>query len=329
MQSITKPGDRALNRRLFGRALCIAAAFALATIAPATDAQTKLMTIRVATIPTDIGAEVYYARDMGFFKKAGFDVEITPISSGSAITAAVASGAMDIGYSNLVSISIAHQRGIPFGVIALANMHQPDAVTAGILAVGKNSSIRTAKDLAGKTIGVNALGSLPELGIRAWMDRNGGDAAQLKFVEFPFAALPEAVKSGKVDAGALEATNTQDLGKPTSDLRRLANVYDAISPRFSPSAYFTTSTWIAAHPAEAKAFAAVLYQTAVWANANHDASAAILAKVTHKSVADIQDTLRVAYATRTTPDYVQPVIDVAAKYGALKSAFPAADILAK
>ena len=316
---------------LFRRVLGIGAACAIAIIAPATSAQSKLTTIKVATIPTDIGAEVYYARDMGFFKKAGFDVEITPISSGSAITAAVASGAVDIGYSNLVSISIAHQRGIPFSVIALANMHQPDAITAGILAVKANSPIRTAKDLAGKTIGVNALGSLPELGIRAWMDRNGGDPAQLKFVEFPFAALPEAVKGGKVDAAALEATNTQDLGKPTSELRRLANVYDAISPRFSPSAYFTTMTWSTAHPAEAKAFAAVLYQTAVWANAsaNHDASAAILAKAAAKSVADITDTLRVAYATRTTADYVQPVIDVAAKYGALKSAFPASDILAK
>jgi len=206
-------------RRSLSVPLAIAAAIACLAIGPATIAQTKLTTLRVATIPTDIGAEIYYARDLGLFQKAGFDVEITPIQSGSAITAAVVSNAVDIGYSNLVSLSVAHEKGINFTVLGLANMHAPRAVTAGILVVARSSPIRSAKDLAGKTVAVNALGSLPELGIRAWMERNGADPSQVKFVEFPFSALREAVTSGRVDAGALAAATSG--GSPTSTMRSL------------------------------------------------------------------------------------------------------------
>jgi len=314
-------------RRSLSVPLAIAAAIACLAIGPATIAQTKLTTLRVATIPTDIGAEIYYARDLGLFQKAGFDVEITPIQSGSAITAAVVSNAVDIGYSNLVSLSVAHEKGINFTVLGLANMHAPRAVTAGILVVARSSPIRSAKDLAGKTVAVNALGSLPELGIRAWMERNGADPSQVKFVEFPFSALREAVTSGRVDAGALEATNSQGIDTPGSDVRRLANVYDAIAPRFTPSAWFATTDWVTAHPADAKAFTAILYQTAKWANANHEASAAILANYVNKSAPEIQTATRVEYATSTTTDYIQPVIDLAAHYGQLKAAFPAASLL--
>ncbi len=305
-----------------GTAFCI-----LAATLPARSIAQTAPVLRIALIPSDIAAEGYYAKDMGFFKKAGYDVELIPITSGAAISAAVASGAADVGFSNVVSLSIAHEHGLPFTLLAPANLHLPTQVTAGILTVTRSSPIRTARDLNGKTVAINGLKNISEVAIRAWMDKNGGDPLSVKFTEMPLPAMPDAVRSGRVDAASIDAANEQELTKPDSDLRRLANVFDSVSPRFSPSVWFATSSWVAEHPAAAKTFVVVMAQTAAWANANHSASAEILAKYLSKPPQDIDAVTRAAYAVRLTPDLVQPSIDDAVKYGEIKAGFPAADLI--
>ena len=68
------------------------AALALAMSAAAA-AQT-LTTVKVATTPIDVGAEVLYGIDMGFFKQHGLNVDVQFIDNGAAIASAVASGAI-------------------------------------------------------------------------------------------------------------------------------------------------------------------------------------------------------------------------------------------
>jgi NitT/TauT family transport system substrate-binding protein len=284
-------------------------------------------TLHIALIPSDIAAEVYYAKDQGLFKKAGFDVEFTPITSGAAISAAVAGGSADIGFSNVVSLAIAHDKGLPFTLLAPANLHTPTQVTAGILTVKKDGPIKSAKDLDGKIVAVNGLNNISSVSVQAWLDKNGGEAKSVKFVEMPFPQMPDAVRSGRVDAASIDAANEQLLMKPESDLRRLANVFDGVGTHFTPSVWFTTSAWAEKNPAAAKAFVAVMAQAATWANANHGASAEILAKYLSKTPADINAITRAPYATKLTPDLVQPSIDVAAKYGLIKTGFPATEMI--
>lgn len=307
-------------------AAALACAIALSTGLARVEAQTLPM-LHIALIPSDIAAEVYYAKERGFFKKAGFDVDFTPITSGAAISSAVAGGSADIGFSNVVSLSIAHDKGLPFTLLAPANLHLPTQVTAGILTALKTSPIKTAKDLDGKIVAVNGLNNISSVSVQAYVEGNGGDWKSVKFVEMPFPAMPEAVRTGRVDAASIDAANEQLLMKPDSDLRRLANVFDAVGTHFTPSCWFTTTAWADAHPAAAKAFIAVMAETATWANANHAASAVILAKYLNKTPAAIGAITRAPYATKLTPDLVQPSIDVAAKFGLIKTAFPATDLI--
>ncbi len=287
-----------------------------------------LQPLRIALIPTDIAGEVYYANDKGLFKKAGYEVAFTPITSGAAISAAVAGGSVDVGFSNVVSLAIAHERGLPFTLLAPATLHIPSQVTAGILTVTKASPIRSAKDLNGKTIAINGLNNISDASVRAWVDKNGGDSKTLKFTEVPFPQMANAVLSGRVDAASIDGSHEQLLVKPDSDLRRLANVFDAVSPHFTPSVWFSSTGWVNAHQAAAKAFIAVIAQAAVWGNANHAASAEILAKYLKKTPQEIQAVTRAPYATtKVTPDLIQPSIDLAAKYGLIKAAFPAAEMI--
>jgi NitT/TauT family transport system substrate-binding protein len=316
-----------MNRLAFTQA---AAASALTLAAGVTPAVAQaLPTMHIALIPSDIAGEVYYAKDQGFFKKAGYDVDFTPITSGAAISAAVAGGSADVGFSNVVSLAIAHDRGLPFTLLAPANLHLPTQVTAGILTVLKSGPIKTAKDLAGKIVAVNGLNNISSVSVQAWIDKNGGDWKNVKFAEMPFPQMPDAVRSGRVDAASIDAANEQLLMKPDSDLRRLDNVFNAVGTHFTPSCWFTTSAWVSANPAEAKAFVSVMAQAATWANANHAASAAILAPYLSKTAQEIDSVTRAPYATRLTPDLVQPSIDAAFKYGLIKKSFPASELISQ
>src|ERR1700722_13410423 len=96
----------------------IAAIAALLLVCPAPAvAQSAVkapLTIHVGALPSEVAAELFYGTDMGFFKKAGLDVDIQYFNNGSAIAAAVASGALDLGLSDLMSVINAHARGLPF-----------------------------------------------------------------------------------------------------------------------------------------------------------------------------------------------------------------------
>ena len=66
-----------------------------------------------------------------------------------------------------------------------------------------------------------------------------------------------------------------------------------------------------------------------WGNANATGSAEIISKYTKIPVAAIESTkMRGQYQTAFDLATVQPLIDAAAKYGALKSAFPMSDMFA-
>jgi NitT/TauT family transport system substrate-binding protein len=305
------------------RALALVA-LALALAAGPAASQT-LPVIRIATTPIDAGSEPYYARELGFFKKAGVDVEITPISNGAGVASAVAGGAADVGQSNVVSLAAAHDRGLSFVIIAPASLYT-SKVPQSALVVAKNSPIRTAADLNGKTLAASGLRTIAQIGPQAWIDRNGGNSASVKWVEMPFSATAEAIASGRVDGGLLSEPELSDAVAGGS-VRVLSYCYDAIGSDFLIGAWFSTAEWVKAHPDLARAYARVMEQTARWARANPQQSAKILEAETKVRVTPA--TKRVLFGERLDPAAVQPLIDVAARYGLLKASFPATEIIAR
>jgi NitT/TauT family transport system substrate-binding protein len=105
----------------------VAALAFCALLAPlAAGAQTAPDHLRVGAAPVEVGALVYYAQDEGFFKKANLDIEIVAAANGPAIAAAVASGTVDMGSGNALSIAQAHEKGLNFVYVAkkLAGAHR-------------------------------------------------------------------------------------------------------------------------------------------------------------------------------------------------------------
>ena len=309
--------------RIRRTAVLLTSAFLACATGAAGLADAPLQTIRVATVPVDAGAEVYYAQKMGFFKANGLDVQITGLTNGAAVTSAVIGGAADIGQSNAVSIAQAHERGIPVDIIAGANRYTITADESG-LAVPLDSPIHTAKDLTGKTIAISGVRGITEIGTRNWLDKNGGDSNSVKLLDMPFPVMADALVQHRVDA-ALITQPFLEAALDQKKVRVVADVYAAIAPDFLLGGWIAMTPWVQAHPALAAAFAKTMYQTAKWANTHQAESAVILEEAADVHI-DRSDH-RVPYAEKMVPTDLQKLIDVCAKYGLLKASFPAIQLI--
>jgi len=281
----------------------------------------SLTSIKVATTPTDIGAQPFYATDMGFFKAAGLDANTQIISNGAAITSAVLGGAIDVAQSNIVSLALAREKGLDVVVIAPAGIYSSKEPTSAIV-VAKSSSYKTAKDLNGKTIACNGLQNISQIGPEAWLDKNGGDLASYKWTDMPFPQMIGAINTGRVDAALIAEPVLSDALANGS--RVLGYAYDAIAPTFLIGAWFTTGAWAKAHADTVKQFQKAMSVAAAWANKNRAQSAQILTKATQIVLVPTMN--RTTYGEKLEPALMQPLIDATAKYGTLKKTFPAVEL---
>ncbi|HEX3465331.1 MAG TPA: ABC transporter substrate-binding protein [Candidatus Elarobacter sp.] len=303
--------------------LALLAVLVLAGTPPPARAQTA-PALRVATTPIDIGAQVLWAKDEGFLKKAGVDADISLINNGAAIAAAVASGAVDIGQANLVSLATAHEKGLPFVLIAPGGYYTSSEPTTALV-VAKSSPVKSAKDLVGKTIAVSGIKNITQVGASAWLDQNGADPNTVHWIELPFPQMAPALAAGRVDAAVIaEPELSEALGH---DARLLAPVYSSVAKEFLIGAWFARADWVKAHPDAVKRFAAAIVETSRWANTHHAESAKILEKYTKQAISP--NIHRVRWAERLDAASAQPLIDASAKYKVLKAAFPAAEFIAQ
>jgi NitT/TauT family transport system substrate-binding protein len=283
-----------------------------------------LATVRVATTPIENGAEVYYAKDMGFFAKAGLNVEIQDIQSGSAVASAVASNAIDVGFASLVPLAIAHNKKIPFVLIAPGPVWTQAAKNSGLFVAG-TSAIRSGKDLNGKVLSTAGLGTLTEFAARAWIDGTGGDATTVKFIEMGYSSMPEALSAGRIAGSLVNEPYFQVVNKSG---KLLGYPYDYVAKDFLIAGWFATSQWAIDHPDLVAKFAAAMRDTATWANQpqNQARSAEILEKYTHIDPTVATTMIRVRFGDRLSAAAIQPQVDVSAKYAGFPT-FPAQEII--
>jgi NitT/TauT family transport system substrate-binding protein len=306
-----------LTRRLAG-ALVLAFAFALPA---STFAQTPPL-IRVGAGPDDPSIPLLYAVQSGMYAKAGLNVEIVRLSGAAAVAAALAGGSLELGKGAPMTIVPAIAKGLPFTIIGSSGFYTLGTPQVGLVVL-KDSPIKTAKDLNGKTLGVNGLKNIAEYAPSMWIDKNGGDSSTVKFVEIRPAAAPAALAAHRIDACFVAEPQITEA-KATS--RVFAKPYDVLGDGFMIAGYFTMRPWAQAHPELVHKFQDAMRETAAWANANPDKSADILAKYTKLDPALVRASYRAKFGESLSAAAIQPTIDLAAHYKLLE-AFPAADLI--
>ncbi len=265
--------------------------------------------LRVGSVPVDAFAEAYYAADMGFFSKAGLNVEITTFTNGAGSTTAIAGSALDVGISTVTQMASATLHGVPFVYIAGGALYEDRAPTT-VLCVAKDASIATARDFEGKAIAVVGLRDGTHLAAGAYLVKNGADMAKVNFVEMPFPSMAPALKRGTV-AGAIVAEPF--VTAYADDVRVFALSHSAIAPRFMTGGWFSSVSWVKANREAARRFAAVMYETAHWANANHARSGEILQKYAKIDQATIARMTRTTFAENLSPALIDPSLQWAAR----------------
>lgn len=312
----------------FPRIVVHAAALALLLVLGAarpSEAQTPArIPVHVTALPGDDVTSVIYAIHAGLFAKAGLDVTYERAASGGAFIAAVASGAYDIGKASLTPILDAHDKGVPFVLVAPAGIYDDKLPYAGLL-VGLDSPIRSGKDFAGKIVSASTLNDIGQVATDAWIDQHGGDWHAVRYLEVPMTAVGAALEAHRIDAG--EAVNPPLAAVMATGKVRMIPTYGAIAPLFLLSAWFTTADWAKSHPDVVKTFARIVAQAAAYTNAHHAKTAPLIAELSGIPVDTIQHMTRVTDGTILSAALLQPVIDAAAKYGAIKRSYRAQELI--
>ena len=260
------------------------------------------------------------------FAKYGLDVEPRITNGGAVVLAGLAGGSYDVAYTNLVPVLQAHAHGLPFQIVAPVD-DVLERASAERDARGEGFAGARARDLDGKTIGTQSLQDLNSVAMRAWIDKNGGDSSSIHVLEVPSAAAVAALTSHRIDAMALSEpllTEALETGKvrvfaePAKHDRRALSgagfVVDLGFRRPTPR-----RPWRALH---ARCTSRRSTTTRTWRKPSGSVSSFsdVPADIIARSVRSID-------GEYVSPQYIQPLIDFAAKYGMIPHAFPAEEII--
>ncbi|MFD9705770.1 ABC transporter substrate-binding protein [Lentzea sp. NPDC059081] len=158
--------------------------------------------ITLGVIPVVDTASVYIAQKKGYFKEQGLEVELKTIQGGAAGIQLVVGGELDFTFGNWVSFIAAQAKDNAKNVDGLkliADGYQAKPDMFLILADG-GSAIKSAKDLAGKTIAINTFNNIAELTAKATLEAANVDVSTVKFKEMAFPDMQAAVQNKTVDA---------------------------------------------------------------------------------------------------------------------------------
>jgi NitT/TauT family transport system substrate-binding protein len=307
------------------RALRLLLVLALLAGLPVHATAQSLPAVRVLELTGDGASEGKYALAGGFFKKYGIDATVTSGTGGGAAVAAVVGGSAEIGFSNLISVAAAIERGIPVTIIAPAtvfNSKAPDIV----LAKSRRSPYKSGAELNGKIVAVTTLDGELQMGAAVWIDKNGGSAKSAHFVELPETAMAAALTQGRIDAAMMTEPH---FSQARADVDLIANADAAIAPLFISGVYFAATSWVEAHPDIARRVAQALRETARWSNTHHTETASVLARASDLDAATIARMTRSTFSESLTVPEIAPALDVAYAYGRLKEPFDVRGLVAK
>jgi len=284
-----------------------------------------LTVVRVGAALDDGLTPLLYALHVGAFKKAGLDVQLQGSQNGAALAAGVAGGAIDIAKSALMSLLTAYVRGVRFKIVAGAALYTGASPTT-LLCVLKDSPMRSLADANGKTIAVSTVRGMDSIGTQALIDRSGGDASTVKFIEMPSSAMLVALQQGRADIASI-ITPALGAAIATGTVRTFGDPYGGIAPRLLIAAWFASGDYVARNPTVAQRFARVMRDANAYANTHHDETVPLLAEYSHIDPEVIAKMNRLTNATTLEPALVQPAIDAAAKYKVIDAPFPARELL--
>jgi NitT/TauT family transport system substrate-binding protein len=162
--------------------------------APAVLAQkTEQVTLRLDWVPGADHTAIYLAKERGYYKDAGIDLEIRNGTGSVATIQSVAAGNDVIGLASLSQVALAIGKGVPLISILGIVQKAPDAVVAL-----RTSGIVKPKDIEGKRWGFIPADSGARI-FPAFAAANGINLDSITKVQVSYSTLYPALLQGNVD----------------------------------------------------------------------------------------------------------------------------------
>ncbi|SDP54231.1 NitT/TauT family transport system substrate-binding protein [Streptomyces sp. cf386] len=261
-----------MRRRVLGLAvavLTVAGAAGCGSSSSATGASSsdggKTTEVKVGIIPIVDVAPLYLGKEKGFFSSRGIDLKMEAAQGGAAIIPGVVSGQFQFGFSNVTSLMIAQTKGVPIKSVVNGTASTGDtAKDISGVAVKKDSAVKSAKDLVGKTVAVNTLQNIGDTTVREVVRKDGGDPSKVKFVEMPFDQMPAALDGGQVDAAWVgEPALTIAKGQGA---RVVASPFAETDPNLTIATYFASAKLAQENPELVKKFTEAVTESLKYAS---------------------------------------------------------------
>jgi NitT/TauT family transport system substrate-binding protein len=307
----------------------LGAAMALAAVSvvaggTASATASSLESITIVSPPLEPVALAFYADARGIFRKHGIEADVKVFEAGPTIAAAMASGDAAFGPTNIGGFLNGKSRGAPLKLVAGGGLYTPKAPTAALVAApGKR--VTTARDLVGKRVGVDSVGSIAYVALRKWLKRGGVpvEDVQLSFYAFPDMIGP--LTRGTIDAAVLPEpwlTQAKQRGATLA-----ARIFASVCKE--PCLW---TVWFARSDVDrrlAARFRNAIQEAAVWANRKENVAAidAILARQTKLPPNVIRRMTHSKFATRLRVKRAQAWIDVYKEFELIPQTFTASDLL--
>lgn len=287
---------------------------------------TGLTKVTVGVIPIVDCAPIYLGDKQGFFKEEGLQLDIQTANGGAAIVPGVVSGSFDFAFSNLISVTVAKDKGLDLKFVANGASTTGEAgKDVGGVVVPAGSSIQSPKDLAGKTVSVNNLSNIGDTTIKSVIEKDGGDAKSVKFVEVAFPDAPAALANKQVDAAwILEPF----LSKAVADGGKIVSSnFVGMSPELDIAGYFTKADTIKGKAELAQKFTRAMNKSLEYAQAHPQEVRDIVGTYTKIDEATRANMILPRYRVEFNKDAFETLGAAAAKYGTLTKAPNAGDLL--
>jgi NitT/TauT family transport system substrate-binding protein len=194
------------------RALCRLVATVLTSVAviisgPPVGAAPVLDVVSVSQSPTQSNAGLFIADREGDFAARGIRIQWVPFQGGAQLTPVLAQGRLDVGAG---TVSAAFFNAVAAGLkvrIVAAKGHVAGRGTVGSLVVRRDLAaiIRSAEDLRGRRIAINATGALGHYLVAQILARARLSLDEVTLVTIPSPAAVGALQGRSIDVAVLPA----------------------------------------------------------------------------------------------------------------------------
>jgi NitT/TauT family transport system substrate-binding protein len=151
-------------------------------------------------IPYGLHIGFYVAREKGYYREGGMEVEILKGDGSSDAVRRMGTGAVDFAMADMATMIVGRSRGLKVKALGVVNDKDP-----AVLITLKSAGVRVPKDMEGKSIGALTASALRD----SWPSLaalNNVDPAKVTWVDMPGSAYIASLMSKKVNAIATYVT---------------------------------------------------------------------------------------------------------------------------